>query len=267
MTRMITLILLMFGSCVLAQNIPTATFYFNARLDSNELKYTNYYEWFLNGIKLENQKDTVILTINYPKLDTLILLSKNGERRLIITRFYDKHKYELWTIGCCRDIDIFDADRLIEYGKTRLKIQNDKANKESEFNIMRELYEKNEIGKVRFKLLNNISKDSIGGTFGFIDANYTSGVLLEDNSIINSETPLTTGESGYCFTIKIGVVTTRIVESINSEKTNLHIISPSKEIEYMFVKELASFEFRFFNSETLLVSFDNMTKQIKLELN
>jgi hypothetical protein len=244
-----------------------AIFYFNQQLDTSRACAAPW-DWTINGTLLSDHKKEYYVNIHFPDFDTLLLSRQSGERRIIVTRFNPNHKYQLRPQGCCHDIDVFDEEKIKEYQNLFLKVNDtDYSDDVAIWKELDSLYQYNEIGNVKFKLINSTKTDSIAGTFGDIDRaiNMTSGNLLIDNKIIDSDSPFMYGESNFCFEIVLGRVKNIDLKLFDFESTDLYFYYDEGMV-YQFIEQFTSFEYRFFNRETILITFDAKKKGLKLKI-
>lgn len=244
-----------------------ATFYFNQQLDTS-LACTAPWDWTINGKLLSDHKIEYKINIHFPDFDTLTLSRQSGEKRIIVTRFDPNHKYQLRPQGCCHDIDMFDEERIKEYTILSNQMSGDNYSEhEAIWRKLDSLYQYNEIGNVKFKLINSNTGDSIGGTFGDIDRaiNMTSGNLLQKNQTINSDGPFMFGESNFCFEIVIGKIKNIDLKKFSFESNELYFYY-GEGLVYQFTEEFVSFEYRFFNRETIQLTYDAKKKMVKMKI-
>lgn len=267
MKGLLTILLITLFFRASSKEDAVAIFYFNQELDTS-LACTAPWDWTINGELLSDHKKEYTIKIHFPDFDTLTLSRRSGEKRTIITRFDPNHKYQLIPQGCCHDIDIFDEEKIKEYQVLFAKINDpDYSNYEQIWRELDSLYQYNEIGRVKFKLINSIKTDSIAATFGDIDRaiNMTSGNLLVENKIIDSYEPFMFGESNYCFEFVIGRVKNIDLRIFDLESTDLYFYY-GDGLAYQFVEQFISFEYRFFNRETIFITFDAKKKSLIMKI-
>ena len=268
MTKILAFILLCFSHvlCFAKKEKAFAYFFFNEGAYA-ALECCEPWLWEINGKWVNNDTSIFKVEINKSEFDTIILRRENsGEKRIIITRFSKDKKYILIPQGCCHDADIFEYEEF--------KKENALWAKTDHFSIRQldslQAYtdsvslSKN-CGKVIFHLLNAKSKDSIGGTYGDIHTNYTSGALLNRNQKTLLDSPLKAESSGFFFPLKL---VSAIKADPNFEFTEDGPIAFSAYFAtdyYIIQQEIWGLEYRFFNQETLYISYDAHSKKTVLK--
>lgn len=265
MTRFKLIILfLSIQSFYFSKEIKVAFFHIKILAD-NLNTYTENYSWTINGKLIFADKDSVKVRINYPLLDTIVL-TKKDEKRIILTRFENRHFYELTPFSNLNDIEVYDIENLKLYKSFLSTITQDNISEHDKlyirFDSLRAI---KETGKVIFKLKNYTKKYLIGGTFGEMSRNFTSGKILINNENVEISEPFTSGNSNFCFNINLGVG--MILKKTDIYEDTRYInFDYDEERVFVFTENLFSIEYRFFKNETLIVTYNGETNLVSLKL-
>lgn len=261
--NLIPLLLLAFSCSCFSKEIKTALFYVKI-LPKNLETHQENYSWTINGQIITTNKDLIKIKINYPLFDT-ITLTKANEKRIILTRFYMNHIYELSPFSGLSDIEIYDVEKLKLYKAFLSKIKEGTLLEDKLYRSFDSLKSVTETGRVIFKLKNYTEKELIGGTFGLIDWNFTSGKVLANNKSIEIKEPFTSGNSNFCFDITVGIGMIVKENAIYNDSRNINFDYDEGRL-FVYKETLFSTEYRFFNNEILIVTYDGKTKQVNLKL-
>jgi hypothetical protein len=253
-----------------SKNKLVARFYFSQLCP--EMIDNNYaYQWTLNGVTLNNsQADTVELNIHYPLFDTIALKLEGHDTRTIITRFKANKIYELRPSTQYYDIDILDPERTPGYQHTLSQYSSNNYPLDSlghcdACGIYDSTAFRAETGNIKFKLKNHNDNEFIAATYGRISERFTTGALLDQRKTVSIAEPLFLGGSAYCFHINIGTGNALKEHEIYNDFRNLRFYLDDQNT-FVFNEQYVSFEYRFLNRETLLVTYDAKTKTASLKL-
>lgn len=261
--KLIILIFLAFNCSCFSKEIKTALFYIKT-LPANLDTHQENYSWTINGQIITSNKDSVRIKINYPLFDT-ITLTKTNEKRIILTRFYVNHTYELSPVSGLSDVAIYDVEKLKLYKEFLSTIKEDSLLEDKLYSSFDSLKSVTETGRVIFKLKDYTDKELIGGTFGIMNWNFTSGKVLVNNESIEIKDPFTSGNSNFCFNINIGTGMIVKENAIYGDSKNINFNYNEGRL-FVYKETLFSTEYRFFNNETLIVTYDGKTKLVNLKL-
>lgn len=201
-----------------------------------------YYSWTLNGKALD-EHSRCSLPIHYPDADTLVLTRGNHKRR-IITSLKNRHVYELNEGGLQNDVSIRDMTE-----RMRHSLQQ-QAN----------TYPLNVI--FRF---HNVLQDTLAASFGMTRRNLTHGKMAEGNTLLEIEESEWQHEPGHPYHICIGTGSLRTEASTYSDSRFLKFDVNEKDV-FVFDEIVLAFEYKFFDTQTLVIDYDWRSKSHRLHL-
>lgn len=122
-------------------------------------------------------------------------------------------------------------------------------------------------GQIQFKLVNKQDIDTLIGVFGNIPS-YFGGQILEENETTILINPFTTGLSTYIYKIRVGKASQFKDDGPLSENS-VYVFTKlnySASPQFVIKEFLSEVEYRFFQMENLLVTFDGSLNTMKLEI-
>ena len=209
--------------------------------------------WNINGISFYPTTDTMLIPLNKSGFDTIYFKRDDKPQRLILTKFSPGGVYEILFSACCFDFDIEDTKMLVYLNS--LPLDSTDTHKRNN-------------GKVQFKLLNKQNSDTLIGMFGNISS-FFGGQILKNNGITTLINPFTTGLSTYIYKISIGVAT-QVPQNEILKDSVVYIFTEMthgvQQPQYVINEILSTIEYRFFQKENLLVTFDHKINKMTLSI-
>lgn len=247
--------------------LRTAAFYFTELPEEMLVSGEEGYQWKINGVHLFEVKDTTRISIHYPAFDTVVLHNaKYNKTRVIITRFDPGHLYELRPLSYYYDIDMLDASEASNYKATLSQYSiNDFLWDENLYGVYDSLAFFKETGTVKFRIKNQPKDSLFGAFFGDIKWGYGNGRILRKGNPTVVSDPLFLSTSGFCYYVKVGIGKEYAERDIYMEHEKLRFYTTNEKV-FVFDQPLLEFEYRFFNQETLLVTYDARKRTTKLKL-